>query len=61
MIKQCPRCKEVSVKDDAMFCHEDGAPLKDLDNCGHCGEMLYPHFKFCRKCGFKVGESWQKS
>jgi predicted amidophosphoribosyltransferase len=57
MTKQCPECKDISIDDEAKFCHRDGTQLNELDACNHCGAKFLPHFKFCRKCGLKLGEN----
>jgi ribosomal protein L32 len=55
MTKQCPKCKDISINDNAKFCNQDGTVLIDLDSCNHCGEKTLPHYKFCSKCGLKLG------
>lgn len=49
----CPQC-EAPLANNAKFCPECGAKLKDKSLCEACGAQLTPNAKFCPECGEKV-------
>ncbi len=50
----CPQC-EAPLANNAKFCPECGAKIKQTTFCSQCGAKMAPGTKFCPECGAKAG------
>lgn len=46
----CPQC-EAPLANNAKFCPECGAKIKQAAHCSQCGAKITPNAKFCPECG----------
>ena len=53
-MKQCPNCNFKTARNDDIFCAICGTrltPVPRISVCKTCGAELFPHARFCTKCG----------